>query len=177
VVSSLPCQSRSESGRTLASPPRSRRTRTARGCVWSVVLTLVLVTTAAAGAQSAATGSFKGRRITDVLTGFRAQGLNLVFSDALVPSSLRVTQEPHGTTPRDILTEILAPHGLSIREEARGALLVVKGGGSTAPKSSQRRQKRQHRRHTGGSRGALWTKPRRDPLRQQSCWSTRLEPT
>jgi hypothetical protein len=133
VVSSLPFQSRSESGRSLVSPPHSHGTRSARGGWWSVVLTLVLVTTAAAGAQSAATGSFKGRRVSDVLAEFRAQGLNLVFSDALVPSSLRVTQEPQGTTPRDILSEILAPHGLAIREEARGALLVVKGSGSTAP--------------------------------------------
>jgi hypothetical protein len=98
-----------------------------------MVLALALSTTASAGAQSATPGSFKGRRVSDVLTEFRAQGLNLIFSDALVPPSLRVTQEPSGITPRDIVTEILAAHGLSIREEARGALLVVKGGGGTAP--------------------------------------------
>jgi hypothetical protein len=104
-----------------------------RGCVWSVVLAFVLFTTASAGAQSVTPDSFKGRRVSDILTEFRTQGLNLVFSDALVPLSLRVTHEPRGTTPRDILIEILASHGLSIREEARGALLVVKGGGDTAP--------------------------------------------
>src|SRR5688572_6033507 len=93
----------------------------------------MLIATASAGAQSVASGSFKGRRVSDVLNEFKGRGLNLIFSDALVPRSLRVTQEPRETTARGIVTEILAAHGLSIQEERRGALLVVKGGGRTAP--------------------------------------------
>jgi hypothetical protein len=87
--------------------------------------------TAQSAAQSATPSSFKGRRVSDVLTELKARGLNLVFSDALVPRSLRVAQEPRATTPRAIATEILAAHGLSIREEGRGALLVVRGSGNT----------------------------------------------
>jgi hypothetical protein len=133
VVSSLSSPSRSQSLRSIASPLRSDAARTARSCVRSVVVALVLITTASAGAQSVTSGSFKGRFVSDVLSELRAQGLNLVFSDALVPPSLRVTQEPRETTPRAIVREILAAHGLSIREEARGALLVVRGRANIAP--------------------------------------------
>jgi hypothetical protein len=130
VVVSPPAQSWSRFGRTVARHVRSHAAHAGRGCVWSVVIALVLITSVSAGAQSGPSGSFKGRRVTDVLNELRAQGLSLVFSDALVPASLRVTQEPRGTTPRDVVTEILAAHGLSIREEGRGALLVVRGGGN-----------------------------------------------
>jgi hypothetical protein len=122
-----------QSGFTIASASRSHADPTARGYLWYVALALVLITTASAGAQSAATRPFKGRGVSDVLNEFRTRGLNLVFSDALVPPSLRVTEEPRETTPRGIVTEILAAHGLSIQEEGRGALLVLKGGAKTAP--------------------------------------------
>jgi hypothetical protein len=77
-------------------------------------------------AQNGTTTPYKGRIVSDVLSEFRRQGLNLVFSDALVPRSLRVKEEPRQTTPRAIVTEILAAHGLALKEERRGALLVVK---------------------------------------------------
>src|SRR5688572_28363351 len=69
---------------------------------------------------------FKDRIVSEVLGDFRRQGLNLVFSDALVPRSLRVKEEPRQMAPRAVVTEILAAHGLALQEEKRGALLVVK---------------------------------------------------
>jgi hypothetical protein len=97
-----------------------------RGRLWRAALVFV-ITCASAAAQTGTATSYKGRLVSDVLNEFRRQGLNLVFSDALVPPSMRVTQEPRATTPRGIVTEILTAHGLSLREEGRGALLVVKG--------------------------------------------------
>jgi hypothetical protein len=96
-----------------------------RGCLWRAAL-VFLITCASAAAQTGTATSYKGRLVSDVLTEFRREGLNLVFSDALVPPSMRVTQEPRETTPRGIVTEILTAHGLSLKEEGRGALLVVK---------------------------------------------------
>ena len=127
MVSSLLAHFSGHASDAIASPILSHASRTARRWGWCVVLAFVVIATASAGAQSAPPGSFKGRRVSEVLNDFWAQGLNLVFSDALVPPSLRVTEEPHSTTPRAIVSEILAAHGLSIREEGRGALLVVRG--------------------------------------------------
>ena len=94
-------------------------------CFWPVLL-VWLISCAAAAAQPGMAASFKGRLVSDVLDEFRRSGLHLVFSDALVPASMRVTQEPRATTPRGIVTEILAPHGLSLQEAGRGTLLVVR---------------------------------------------------
>jgi hypothetical protein len=102
--------------------------------LWPVVVAVVVISTASVAAQPATPGSFKGRRVSDVLMEFKARGLNLVFSDALVPPSLRVTQEPREKTPLGIVTEILAAHGLSIREDGRRALLVVKAEQNPAPR-------------------------------------------
>jgi hypothetical protein len=107
-----------------------------RRCIWRA-LAVLLVSCLSAEAQTATTQPFKGRLVKDVLNQFRAQGLNLVFSDALVRGSMRVTQEPRETTPRGIVTEILAVHGLSLREGPRGALLVVKGGGTMVIRERQ----------------------------------------
>jgi hypothetical protein len=78
-----------------------------------------------ASAPAAGQASFKGRLVSEVLNELRRGGLNLVFSDALVTSTMRVTQEPREKTPRGIVIEILAAHGLAVQEGARGALLVV----------------------------------------------------
>lgn len=79
-----------------------------------------------AQSKPAPASPFKGRIVSEVLAEFRRQGLNLVFSDALVPRSLRVKEEPRQASPRAVVTEILAAHGLALQEEKRGALLVVK---------------------------------------------------
>lgn len=104
-----------------------RLCRASRGgrSVLAAVTLLVLVADGSLAAQ--APKALKGRPVSEVLREFKSYGLNVLFSDALVPSSLRVTQEPRATTPREVVVEILAAHGLSIREERRGALMVVRG--------------------------------------------------
>jgi len=58
----------------------------------------------------------------DVLRG---QGLELAFTSELVRPEMRVEREPVASEPRLVLDEILAPHGLRVREEAGGLLVVV----------------------------------------------------
>lgn len=101
-------------------------------------LLMMIMTTAPLIAQSKAapTPPFKGRIVNEVLGEFRRHGLNLVFSDALVPRSLRVKDEPRPAAPRAIVSEILAAHGLALQEEKRGALLVVKSRVKPADRES-----------------------------------------
>lgn len=124
MVNSTASRTHCES-RPIARQFPSHVSRMIRHRLWRAVLVWV-ITCASAAAQTETAASFKGRLVSEVLNEFRRQGLNLVFSDALVPPSIRVTQEPRETTPRGIVTEILAPHGLALREAGRGLLLVVR---------------------------------------------------
>lgn len=68
---------------------------------------------------------YAGRPLVEVLQDLNHRGLRIVFSSSLVPSSLRVTTEPSGT-PREILDQILRPHGLYARSGAQGLLIVAR---------------------------------------------------
>jgi hypothetical protein len=98
---------------------------TIRRCFWPVVFVCV-VGCASAAAQSTTPVAYKGRLVSDVLNEFRKQGVSVVFSDGLVTPSMRVTVDPRATTPRSIMGEILAAHGLALQEGGRGVLLVVR---------------------------------------------------
>jgi hypothetical protein len=93
------------------------------------VLALALVPQVS-GAQSA---RYAGRPLSDVLIELRTAGLNLVFSPELVRPELRVVAEPRSERPRQIVDELLRPHGLAVREAARGRLTVVRQRPSPAP--------------------------------------------
>jgi len=77
-------------------------------------------------AQSQTTSRVAGRLLIDVLREYQQQGLHLIFSSDLVTSDLRVTSEPRGRSARAILAEILAPHGLTLRDGPRSTLLIVR---------------------------------------------------
>jgi outer membrane receptor protein involved in Fe transport len=79
---------------------------------------------AAAGAQ--APGAYRGRTVQSVIDELRAAGAPLVYSSNLLPPTLRVEVEPTSTAPLALAREVLAPHGLAVREEA-GNWLVVRG--------------------------------------------------
>jgi VWFA-related protein len=68
---------------------------------------------------------FAGRPLGDVLRELQAAGLNIVFSSEIVRPIVKVLTEPKAVQPRDILDEILRPHGLEVRSGPGGALLVV----------------------------------------------------
>ena len=68
---------------------------------------------------------FLGRGIQQVIDEFRSAGEPFAYSTGLVPDSLLVTAEPAATEPFDLVNEILAPHGLTLRTIA-GVHLVVR---------------------------------------------------
>ena len=68
---------------------------------------------------------YAGRTLVDVLHDLNRRGLRIVFSTSLVPEALRVSSEPSGT-PRDILDQVLRPHGLYARPGAQGVLIVAR---------------------------------------------------
>jgi hypothetical protein len=68
---------------------------------------------------------YAGRPLVDVLHDLSRRGLRIVFSTSLVPAALRVSAEPAGT-PREILDEVLRPHGLIARPGPQGVLIVAR---------------------------------------------------
>ncbi len=78
----------------------------------------------AAGAQPG--GTYRGRTVQSVIDELRAAGSPLVYSSNLLPPTLRVESEPTSTVPLALARELLAPHGLTVREEG-GVWLVVRG--------------------------------------------------
>ena len=68
---------------------------------------------------------YAGRPLVDVLQDLNRRGLRIVFSTSLVPATLRVSAEPAGT-PREILDQVLRPHGLYARPGAQGVLIVAR---------------------------------------------------
>ena len=71
------------------------------------------------------TPHYGGRPLVVVLQDLNHRGLRIVFSSSLVPVTLRVSAEPSGT-PRDMLDQILRPHGLYARSGAQGVLIVTR---------------------------------------------------
>jgi hypothetical protein len=68
---------------------------------------------------------YAGRPLADVLHDLNRRGLRIVFSTSLVPQALHVTSEPSGT-PRDMLDQVLRPHGLYARPGPQGVLIVAR---------------------------------------------------
>lgn len=100
--------------------------RRARGLLCAVLLAASLP-----GGAAAAERSYQGRSLASVLLGLQSQGLTIVFTSQLVKPEMRVAAEPQSREPRQILAEILVPHGLAVAEELGGVLVVVaaKAGG------------------------------------------------
>lgn len=75
---------------------------------------------------------YQGKAIHEVLDGFRAGGLNLVYSTNLVTPGLAVITEPEHREPVLLLREILEPHGLTL-EEAGGNYVVARTASGPPP--------------------------------------------
>jgi outer membrane receptor protein involved in Fe transport len=93
-----------------------------------LLLAAELVVMGAVRAQPAA--PYVGRSVQAVIDELRASGTPLVYSTNLLPASVLVTAEPSSREPLAIAREVLAPHGLALREAA-GSWLVVRA--SAAP--------------------------------------------
>jgi hypothetical protein len=68
---------------------------------------------------------YRGRRLVDVLREFQDQGLDVIFSSAVVAKGLRVSVEPAASEPRAMLEEILLPLGLRAKDGPAGSILIV----------------------------------------------------
>ncbi len=90
---------------------------------WRLGLALALLWGSAAAAQQP---RYAGRPLADVLSELSRAGLTLVYSSRVVGPELTVPEEPRATTPRRILDEVLAQHGLCVKDGPRGRLLVVR---------------------------------------------------
>lgn len=90
----------------------------------ALLAVLCLSTLAVPAAAQGGKGSFRGLTLTAALQRLQAQGVPVFFSNGIVRDSMRVETEPHGGSPREILDEILRPHGLRA-EELAGRLVVV----------------------------------------------------
>ncbi|HEX6199925.1 MAG TPA: TonB-dependent receptor, partial [Thermoanaerobaculia bacterium] len=79
-----------------------------------------------AAAETAPAGSlYAGRELAHVLRALQRQGLPVVFTSELVRPGMTVAAEPAARDPRRVLEEVLAPHGLAVREGPGGVLVVV----------------------------------------------------
>lgn len=68
---------------------------------------------------------YAGRPLEDALLDLRARGLRIVFTSNVVRPDMRVEREPAATGLRQVLDEILAPHGLTSRDSPNGIVVVV----------------------------------------------------
>ncbi len=69
----------------------------------------------------------KGEPLATALEQLRRQGLNLIFSSALIGTDLRVDVDPGSGTPKEVARRILAPHGLTLEPIRPGLFAVVRG--------------------------------------------------
>ena len=71
-------------------------------------------------------GSYKGQSVREVLDGFLEDGIPLVYSTNLVPSSLRILDEPAESSDAiSVISSILEPHDLALKR-VDGMYLVVR---------------------------------------------------
>ena len=74
----------------------------------------------------AAWAQYQGRNVGDVLDQLRAEGLVFIYNTQIVPAQLRVTSEPAARHGLPLAREILAAHGLGLKEAAPRVYAVVR---------------------------------------------------
>ncbi|MEZ5499116.1 MAG: TonB-dependent receptor [Steroidobacteraceae bacterium] len=80
----------------------------------------------ASGAHAASPIAIEaGTRIATALDALRERGLRLVYSDALVPARLEVLRAVSGSDAERVASELLGPHGLTLRRLSGGVVAVV----------------------------------------------------
>jgi hypothetical protein len=91
----------------------------------ATLLVVILCVTPLAAQEGGAGPPYAGRPLVEVLQDLNRHGLRIVFSTTLVPPALRVSAEPAGS-PREVLDQVLRPHGLYARPGAQGTLIVAR---------------------------------------------------
>ncbi len=121
----------------------ARETRDAFALLILVALSLAATPLAA---QSIDGSRYACRPLVEALHDLQDHGLPVVFGSNLVRERMLVSKVPSATTPRRLLDQLLAPHGLRAQNGAGGRLLVVQSFSgpvsappwSMAPGASQR---------------------------------------
>lgn len=72
-----------------------------------------------------------GMPLADALQQLSGLGVEVVFSSAIVTPSMLVSAAPASADPRDILEELLEPHGLATLESRGGVLIVIRASRSS----------------------------------------------
>jgi hypothetical protein len=89
------------------------------------LLTVLVLASGAATAAAASNAAWAGRPLSQALDRLRDLGLRLVYGSNVVHPGMFVFAEPLEESPRRILDEILAPHGLLAEETTSGILRIV----------------------------------------------------
>src|SRR5215470_2037674 len=95
-----------------------------RRCL-SILLTLWVCASGAAGAAPRVAYLYTGRPLTEALDDLRARGLRLIYSGDLVHPDMIVPAEPRSRSPRKALDQLLAPFGLRSQDGPEGTVLIV----------------------------------------------------
>ena len=90
----------------------------------TILLLIAALATSIALVAAQEVGAYKGKSLAEALRALQARGLQIVFTSATVREDMRVEVEPRARTPRQILDELLAPHGLRARD-GPGAIVEV----------------------------------------------------
>ncbi len=86
-----------------------------------------------AGANGGEDPPWVGLTLTEALLRLEAQGLPIVFTSQLVGPDLKVAAEPVASEPRQVLDELLSPHGLAVEPALGGTLVVVRRATPAVP--------------------------------------------
>lgn len=87
----------------------------------AIALLLLLLTATAALARD-----YTNLTLEQAIDLLEAQGLSIFYSSDLVKADMRVLTVPAATAPREILQEIVRPHGIAVADGPNGALLLVR---------------------------------------------------
>lgn len=71
-----------------------------------------------------------GQPLAQALESLRTEGLQVIFSSALIEPQFKVTVEPGAGTPEEVARRILAPYGLTLQAIRPGFFSVVKVDGA-----------------------------------------------
>ncbi len=80
---------------------------------------------ASGAGRSGALRSYAGLTLEAALLALTRDGLDLIFTERLVRPDMRVEHEPAAADAREVLAQLLHPHGLTTREGVGGVLVVV----------------------------------------------------
>lgn len=97
-------------------------------CKVLLLISLYAVAATPPGAATPNAGAphrYGGRPLAEALARLRDEGLLVVWSDSVVRPNMIVAAEPENTSPRAVLDELLAAHGLAALEASDDRLVVV----------------------------------------------------